>query len=77
MKNKKIYGFLFLALIIMLLLIGMVSAKYKQIKEVGSVTLDITTELPILSANWKNQLGISPTTLIVDSYMDETDQKKI
>lgn len=75
MKNKKIYGFLFLGLVIMLLPIGMVSAKYKQTKEVGSVTLDIT-EPPILSANWKNQLGISPTTLIVDSFTDENGNNK-
>ena len=76
MKNKKIYGFVLLALIIMLLPIGMISAKYKQTKEVGSVTLDITAEPPILSANWKNKLEIYPTTLVVDSFTDENGINK-
>ena len=69
MKNKKIYGFVLLALIIMLLPIGMVSAKYKQTKDVGAVTLDIAP--PILSPIWKNQLSTSCTNLIVDSFKPE------
>ena len=69
MKNKKIYGFVLLALIIMLLPIGMVSAKYKQTKDVGTVTLDIAP--PILSPIWKNQLSTSCTNLIVDSFKPE------
>ena len=71
MKNKKIYGFVLLALIIMLLPIGMVSAKYKQTKDVGTVTLDIAP--PILSPNWKNQLSMSCTNLIVDSFKPEAN----
>ena len=74
MKNKKIYGFVLLALIIMLLPIGMVSAKYKQTKEVGTVTLDIAP--PILSPNWKTKLTKANTTLIVDSFTPEADPNR-
>ena len=73
MKNKKIYGFVLLALIIMLLPIGMVSAKYKQTKEVGTVTLDIAP--PILSPNWYTQVDTDATIseLIVDSFKPEAN----
>lgn len=71
MKNKKIYVFLLLALIIMLLPLGMVSAKYKHTKDVGTVTLDIAP--PILSPNWKNQLSMTCTNLIVDSFKPEAN----
>lgn len=76
MKNKKIYGFVLLALIIMLLPIGMVSAKYKQTKDVGTVMLDIVP--PILSPTWYNEFSqdAAPNTLIVDSFKNESDQKK-
>ena len=76
MKNKKIYGFVLLALIIMLLPIGMVSAKYKQTKDVGTVTLDIAP--PILSPTWHSELSQYGTInkLIVDSFKNESDQKK-
>lgn len=73
MKNKKIYGFVLLALIIMLLPLGMVSAKYKQTKEVGKVTLDIAP--PILSPNWytKVDTGATISELIVDSFTPEAN----
>ena len=71
MKSKKIYGFVLLALIIMLLPIGMVSAKYKQTKDVGTVILDIAP--PVLSPKWKTKLTTATTTLIVDSFTPETD----
>lgn len=74
MKNKKIYGFVLLALIIMLLPIGMVSAKYKQTKDVGTVTLDIAP--PVLSPKWKTKLTTATTTLIVDSFTPETDSDR-
>ncbi|MGO5277001.1 BspA family leucine-rich repeat surface protein [Holdemanella porci] len=73
MKNKKIYVFLLLALIIMLLPLGMVSAKYKQTKEVGKVTLDIAP--PILSPNWyiKKSSEVTISELIVDSFKPEAN----
>lgn len=73
MKNKKIYGFVLLALIIMLLPLGMVSAKYKQTKEVGKVTLDIAP--PILSPNWYTKVDTDATIseLIVDSFTPEAN----
>ncbi|NCC00812.1 MAG: BspA family leucine-rich repeat surface protein [Clostridia bacterium] len=73
MKNKKIYGFVLLALIIMLLPIGMVSAKYKQTEEVGTVTLDIAP--PILSPNWyiKKSSEVTISELIVDSFKPEAN----
>ena len=68
MKNKKIYGFVLLALIIMLLPTGMVSAKYKQTKDVGTITLDIAP--PILSPTWYYRFSKKDTIkeLIVDSF---------
>ena len=74
MKSKKIYGFVLLALIIMLLPIGMVSAKYKQTKDVGTVILDIAP--PVLSPKWKTKLTTATTTLIVDSFTPETDSDR-
>ena len=74
MKSKKIYGFELLALIIMLLPIGMVSAKYKQTKDVGTVILDIAP--PVLSPKWKTKLTTATTTLIVDSFTPETDSDR-
>lgn len=72
MKNKKIYGFVLLALIIMLLPIGMVSAKYKQTKEVGKVTLDIAP--PILSSYWYTErTNANFSELIVDSFKPEAN----
>lgn len=73
MKNKKIYGFVLLALIIMLLPLGMVSAKYKQTKEVGTVTLDIAP--PILSPNWYTKVDthVTISELIVDSFTPEAN----
>lgn len=68
MKNKKIYGFVLLALIIMLLPLGMVSAKYKQTKDVGPVILDIVP--PVLSPTWYTKISsdVAINKLIVDSF---------
>ena len=68
MKNKKIYGFVLLALIIMLLPLGMVSAKYKQTKDVGTVILDIVP--PVLSPTWYTKISsdVAINKLIVDSF---------
>lgn len=76
MKNKKIYGFVLLALIIMLLPLGMVSAKYKQTKDVGTVTLDIAP--PILSPNWYRKVSENTiiSELIIDSFTPEADPNR-
>ena len=77
MKEKRFkQGILFLALAMLPLIPASFSlAKYTETADVGTVTLNITVDPPVLDLDWKKVLGEErPTALVVGSFDEENEK---